>query len=91
VRAVRELETALGSRRKVLSATELENRIKYRRSAHLRREVVAGELLVPDLVEFRRPGFGISPSEYERYIGMRFTRGMHAGERVSIGDLTAAE
>ena len=90
VRAVRELETALGSGRKQLAAQEIENRTKIRRSVHLRRAVQAGEPLTADLIDFRRPGVGIAPYEYERYLGMRFARAMTAGQIVMPTDLLLA-
>lgn len=91
VRAVRDLEVALGGTRKRLSATELTNRVAIRRSAHLRRAVAAGETLDLDAVEFRRPGRGIAPDRIDDYLGMRFTRDMRQGETVRPHDLGAAQ
>ena len=90
VTVVRELEIAFGSKRKVQSPQEIENKTKYRRSVHLQRAVAPGETLTPDLIDFRRPGFGIAPHEFERYLGMRFARPMQAGEIVKAADLHSA-
>ncbi len=90
VTVVRELEIAFGSRRKQLAGQEIENLIKIRRSVHLRRAVKAGETLTNELIDFRRPGFGIAPHEYERYLGMRFTHPMAAGQIVTPADLLSA-
>ena len=89
VKAVRELEVALGGTRKRLSEKELQGRLAIRRSAHARRTVAAGEALQMDAIEFRRPGHGIAPDRIEEYLGMRFTRPLQTGEIVRPSDLTA--
>lgn len=88
VRAVRELETALGGTRKRLSEKELANRIAIRRSAHVQRDVTAGEAFDMASIEFRRPGHGIAPDVVEQYLGMRYARDMTAGQIVHPADLT---
>lgn len=90
VKSVRELETALGATFKTMTIEEKENRRKIRRSMHLKRKVNAGDVLTADLIEFRRPGYGIAPNEYEVFLGMRFIREMAAGEIVRYGDLRVA-
>jgi len=87
VRAVRDLETALGSTRKQLSATELEKRNAIRRSAHVRRTVRKGDAFDIDAIEFRRPGYGIAPDQVEIYVGSTFVRDLEAGEIVRHADL----
>ena len=87
VRAVRDLEIALGATRKRLSETELKNRVAIRRSAHVRRAVTRGEALDLELVEFRRPGHGIGPDQIEPYVGSVFTRDLESGQIVRPGDL----
>ena len=89
VRAVRELEIALGGTRKQLTETELVKRVAIRRSAHVRRAARKGETLDMDGIEFRRPGHGIAPDRIEQYIGMRYARDMQPGEIVHAADLTA--
>lgn len=90
VSAVRDLETAMGSTRKRLSQAEKDLRMKIRRSAHLRRDVTAGERLSEDLIEFRRPGFGIRPDEYAKYIGLAFSKPLSKGSVVRPEDLRSA-
>lgn len=87
VQVVRDTEKALGQPRKQLSADDAAARMKIRRSAHLRRAVRAGEQLVDELVEFRRPGYGIGPHEIDSYLGSTFDRNMKAGEMLRPADL----
>ena len=89
VRAVRDLEQALGATRKRLSDVELRNRAAIRRSAHLTRAARKGEALSTELVEFRRPGHGIGPHEIDTFVGAVFARDMQAGEIVRPADLGA--
>ena len=63
------------------------SRRKIRRSAHVRRAVRAGERLVEDMIEFRRPGDGIGPDEIDPYLGTTFRRSLEAGEMLSAADL----
>lgn len=90
VRAVRDLEIALGTTRKALSETELEKRDAIRRSAHVKSGARKAQKLGLDAIEFRRPGYGIAPDEIERYIGWTFARDMQPGEMVRPADLTPA-
>jgi sialic acid synthase SpsE len=90
VRAVRELEVALGAARKQLSDAELDKRAAIRRSAHVRRAVAKGEALDLAAIEFRRPGHGIGPHEIDAYAGSVFARDLKAGEMVRHGDVARA-
>jgi sialic acid synthase SpsE len=87
VRAVRDLETALGGTRKRLTETELKNRVAIRRSAHVNRAVKKGEALDLDAIEFRRPGHGVGPHEIELFVGAAFARDMQQGEILRHTDL----
>lgn len=79
VRTIREVETALGGARRVLSPHELEKRKSIRRSVVLRSAVAAGQKLLDADVYFSRPGYGLAPDEYERVGGYRFAEAQPAG------------
>lgn len=87
VRALRDVETALGGPRRVLSETELKRREAVRRSAFLRGAKKAGETLELDDVEFRRPGSGIQPPFLDRLLGMRMARDLAPGSMLHWQDL----
>jgi len=87
IRAIRELEIALGAPRRMMTREERENRIKVRRSTFLKRAVKAGARLGEAEIEFRRPGIGISPSLYEELAGLRFRKEFPEGHMVWLGDL----
>lgn len=87
VQSVRDLEIAMGGTRKRLTAQELEQCLKIRRSVHLTRDVAAGETIKEDLIEFRRPGLGIQPDEFRKFLGLRFRVPMPKGSMVRPDDL----
>jgi N,N'-diacetyllegionaminate synthase len=86
VRAMRTVETALGSERRVIGLEQRKVRMNVRRSAYLVRDVRAGEKFSREDVEFMRPGYGIGPDEYRRFLGLAFSRNMPAGANLCPDD-----
>ncbi len=91
IKVIRDLETALGRTRRVMSAVEKERRTANRRSVHLVRDVKAGAKLSLDDFEYRRPGYGIPPSEADFIAGQTLCRPKRRGERLEWTDLAAVE
>lgn len=87
VRTIRDIETAMGSARRILSAEELVSRNKIRRSVHLAQDAKEGEQLKDVRVEFKRPGYGISPEDYEKLVDKRFVRSIKGGNLLQLSDL----
>lgn len=83
---IREVEIAMGNGKRILHPAELEKRKAIRRSAFLTRHVTRGQLVREAEVEFRRPGFGIPPNEFEKHISRSFARDLAAGHMVEILD-----
>src|SRR5437588_1146257 len=63
VRAIRDLEAAFGSPRRVMQEAEIRKRDLVRRSIFLKRAMRAGETLSAEDLDYRRPGTGIAPSD----------------------------
>lgn len=87
VRAMRGLEQALGSPRRIMSAEEREKRLANRRSAFLARDLPKGHILAEDDIEFRRPGFGVRPSQLDLLVGRALRRDMESGDALALADL----
>jgi len=83
---IREVEIAMGTSRRVLHKEEIEKRAAIRRSAFLKRNVRKGQTVREAEVEFRRPGFGIPPNEFEKHLDRIFVRPLAAGHRIEISD-----
>lgn len=90
IRAIREVEVALGGTRRVMHEEELKSRMRVRRSVYVKGEARAGQKLMDVAVEFRRPGFGIPPDLYEKLKNKVLRRDVAPGELLSLGDLADA-
>ncbi len=87
VTKIRELEVALGNPRRILHREELENRRAVRRSAFLKKPVVKGQSVGDAVVDFRRPGYGVGPDEFEKHMVKCFAKDLPAGHMLSLTDL----
>jgi N,N'-diacetyllegionaminate synthase len=65
IKVIRNLEIALGNGSREINRDELDNRSAIRRGIFTKEAVNKGVLLKDIDIEFRRPGFGIQPDEYE--------------------------
>lgn len=91
IRAIRDVETAMGSPRRILQPAEREKRLAIRRSAYLKRDLPTGHTLTEDDIEFRRPGFGIPPSAVDMIFGHTLTVEKTNGQRLEWSDLDFTE
>lgn len=91
VQAIRNLEIAMGSPRRVLHESERKKRDSIRRSIFLAQPAKKGQKLSDIKVEFRRPGYGISPDQYDGLSGSVFIRDLPEGHRLSFADLAAGD
>lgn len=87
ITAIRDLETAMGSSRRMMSPQEEQRRNANRRSIHLRKDLPAGAALSPDDLDYRRPGHGIPPADADRVLGSPLRVAKVSGERLSWSDL----
>lgn len=83
LQAVRDLETALGSSLRSLTQEQIENRRAIRRSAFYKHDLAKGHVLCAADIEYRRPGYGIEPSDYRRLEGATLQVGVKGGQMVS--------
>ena len=65
VNTIRNVETAMGSTRRIMTAEEKLKRLSLRRSVILDADVAVGSRLKDAAVKFKRPGYGLSPDRYE--------------------------
>ena len=62
VQGIRDIEASLGDGVKIPAFSELENRMKVRKSLVAARNLKAGQRIGPDDLMAKRPGHGISPN-----------------------------
>ncbi|HKP95130.1 MAG TPA: N-acetylneuraminate synthase family protein [Fibrobacteria bacterium] len=87
VRAIRELETALGKTRRIMGEEERAKRLGARRSCFLAKDIKAGDVITEDMIDYRRPGKGIAPNDAKALIGARMRRDKQAGAIFEWKDL----
>jgi N,N'-diacetyllegionaminate synthase len=67
----RNILSALGENRRIVSAAEMEKRKKFRRSLVARRKLDRGHMLTEADLDAKRPGTGIAPNEIAYVLGRR--------------------
>lgn len=87
VRTIREVETGLGSDKREMDDDEIKKRDSIRRSVFLLESAKKGQRLADCKIEFRRPGFGISPKKYESIGNHVLLRDIEAGQMIKSSDL----
>lgn len=84
VRAIRNVEAALGTGKKQVSASEGKNRPIARKSIVAARPIKAGEVLDETNLTTKRPGDGISPMRWHEVIGTVAKRDFEEDEKIEL-------
>jgi N,N'-diacetyllegionaminate synthase len=84
VRAVRNIEMALGTGIKEPTDAELKNRLVARKSIIAARDIKKGELLTEENLTTKRPGNGISPMKWNEVTGTSAIRDFAEDELIEI-------
>lgn len=87
VKSIREIEQALGGPRRVMSDEERKRRNAVRRSTFLAEDAKAGTSFDKLKVEFRRPGTGMGPDEFERLAGNKLRADRKKGHMIGYADV----
>ena len=84
VKAIRNIEKALGSGIKQPSHSELKNKSVARKSIIAVKSIKKGEVFTSENITAKRPGIGISPLEWDRVIGSKALRNFDEDEIIEI-------
>jgi N,N'-diacetyllegionaminate synthase len=76
----RNIFSALGENRRLVSAAEMEKRKKFRRSLVARRKLDRGHILTEADLDAKRPGTGIAPNEIAYVLGRRLASDVAADQ-----------
>lgn len=87
VRAIRNIELALGSNSKELTTSEAENLQIARRSLHISKNMKKGEVIKEHDLSIKRPGNGISPMFLYKVIGKILTNDIEKDHLLTWEDL----
>lgn len=69
VKAIRNIETALGNGEKQPSESEKKNRVVARKSIVAKKDIKKGDIFTEENITTKRPGNGISPMEWFKVLG----------------------
>lgn len=84
VKAIRNIEIALGNGKKSPSESEKKNISIARKSIVAKRAILEGEIFSEDNLTAKRPGTGISPMRWNNIIGQKAKRNFDADELIEI-------
>lgn len=84
VKAIRNIETAMGDGRKTCSDQERENIIVARKSIIANKAIKKGEVLTENNITTKRPGNGISPMKWFEVLGTKAIRDFKEDELIEI-------
>jgi len=82
VKAIRNIEIALGSTKKEPTTSELKNRPIARKSIVAAKQILKGELFTEENLTVKRPGTGVSPMRWDDFIGQPATRNYQEDELI---------
>ncbi len=87
VRAIRDVEKALGDGVKQPTAEEEEVKKVARRSIIARVDISEGVIITQDMLVLRRPGTGIEPKNLDKVVGKKAKRKIKSGELIAFAEL----
>jgi N,N'-diacetyllegionaminate synthase len=86
VKAIRNIEKALGTGIKKPSKSEIKNINIARKSIVAKRNIKKGEIFTDENITTKRPGTGISPMKWNEVIGKRASRDFRKDEEIMFCD-----
>ncbi len=84
IKAIRNIESAMGNGEKSPSESEIKNKEVVRKSIVAARDIKIGEIFTEDNIETKRPGTGISPMRWEEVLGSKAIRDFHKDELIEV-------
>ncbi len=78
VKAIRNVEKGMGRKQLVRSASESENKFKYRRSLHLNKNKNAGDQILEEDISVVRPAIGADVCDFEFFLGKVLNKSVDA-------------
>jgi len=84
VKAIRNIEQAIGDGKKIATLSEIKNRPIVRKSIVAKRRIMRGELLSDSNLTVKRPASGISPMEWDQVINTPAIRDFQPDELIIL-------
>lgn len=88
IKSIRDVPLILGRKEKSPNQSELESMIKLvRRSIVLTRDLSKGHVISEDDLEAKRPGGGVSPAQYEKFLGKKLKVFKKKDQKIKESDI----
>jgi N-acetylneuraminate synthase/N,N'-diacetyllegionaminate synthase len=87
VRAIREVEVALGDGEKRCMPSEQELAKLARRSIYAKTAISAGSTILPHMLTVRRPALGLAPAMWDQIVGRKVTKDIPAEAPITVDAL----
>lgn len=84
IKAIRNIEKALGGGIKKPSPSEIKNKSIVRKSIIAARDIQKGEVFTDKNITVKRPGTGIDPMEWDKMVGQKAKRDFKGDELIEI-------
>ena len=76
---IRDLEVAFGTQRKILAQNEIPEKYWATRSLHINKDLKAEDIINKEDLDMLRPGYGISPFDRDKVIGIKLAKDIKKG------------
>jgi N-acetylneuraminate synthase/N,N'-diacetyllegionaminate synthase len=87
IKAIRDVEKAIGNGRKTLAAEEKKNKKVARRSLVARVDIPKGTVITEEMLDLKRPGVGIEPKYMSTVIGRKTRESIRHDELIAFAKL----
>jgi sialic acid synthase SpsE len=88
IRNIRKVEEILDDGIKKCQPSELQNLVQARRSITAKREILQGEKIKKESIDFKRPATGIAPRFIKKVIGKTAKKNIHKDESIKWNELS---
>lgn len=86
--AIRDVPVILGRGEKTPNKSEVESMVKLvRRSIVAAKNLEVGQTITDEDLEAKRPGDGISPTQYEKFLGKKLKTSLKADQQITFEDV----
>lgn len=88
IAAIRRAQVILGNSEKNPNKSEVESMLTLvRRSIVAAKDLAAGHVICEDDLEAKRPGDGVSPTQYEEFLGKRLRVNLETDQQITFEDV----
>lgn len=84
IKCIREVDLAMGTYQKTVVSSELENKLKVRKSIVAAQKIIKGEKFTEQNITTKRPGHGLSPMLWDEVLGKEAKSNFEVDEEIRL-------